>query len=246
VLHRAAYAALRLDWDYVAIDCGEHDLADVLARRTDWAGFSCTMPLKRAALEIAAEVDPLAAAVGAANTLLPRPSGDWAAHNTDVHGVVASLGDGAAGGAATVLGAGGTAQAVIVALARLGIGECTVAVRDLSRVRDVRATADRVGLAVEFDLLSADAYVVSTLPRNAADQVAGFRWRAAQTVLDVVYDPWPTALGQHAAARGATVHSGAQMLLHQAAAQVELMTGQPAPVEVMRAALQAAQPGAGV
>src|ERR1700760_1272993 len=121
LLHRAAYAALGLDWTYDAIDCGVEDVREVLAARADWAGFSCTMPLKRVVLEVAAEVRPLAAAVGAGNTLLPV-AGGWAVDNTDVVGVTGALG--AAHPAfddATVLGAGGTAQAVVVALAELGL-----------------------------------------------------------------------------------------------------------------------------
>jgi shikimate dehydrogenase len=55
-------------------------------------------------------------------------------------------------------------------------------------------------------------------------------------VLDVVYAPWPTPLARAAAEAGAVVASGFAMLLHQAAAQVELMTGKPAPLEAMRAA----------
>jgi shikimate dehydrogenase len=57
--------------------------------------------------------------------------------------------------------------------------------------------------------------------------------------MDVVYDPWPTELAAAAAAAGSVLASGFAMLLHQAAAQVELMTGKPAPVEVMRAAGEA-------
>ena len=91
MLHRAAYAALGLDWSYEAVDCGTAELPDVLARRADWAGFSCTMPLKRAVLEVADEVRPRAAAVGAGNTLLPRPGGGWIADNTDVAGIVATV-----------------------------------------------------------------------------------------------------------------------------------------------------------
>ena len=58
-------------------------------------------------------------------------------------------------------------------------------------------------------------------------------------VLDVVYHPWPTPLAQAADRGRAIVASGFAMLLHQAAAQVELMTGKPAPLEAMRAAGQA-------
>ena len=63
--------------------------------------------------------------------------------------------------------------------------------------------------------------------------------RAPAAVLDVVYAPWPTPLAEAASAAGAVVANGFAMLLHQAAAQVELMTGKPAPLEAMRAAGEA-------
>jgi shikimate dehydrogenase len=66
VLHTAAYAALDLDWSYEAIDCGVDELPALLAERTDWAGFSCTMPLKHAALTMAREAGAQAMAIGAA------------------------------------------------------------------------------------------------------------------------------------------------------------------------------------
>ena len=255
VLHRAAYAELGLSWSYTAIDCGVSELPGVLAERADWAGFSCTMPLKRAALEIADEVRPVARAVGAANTLLPRQGGGWVADNTDVAGIVAALAENVVVASdVTILGAGGTAQAAVAAAAVQGAQRCTVLVRDPERTGEVRATAEVVGIALDVARLAPDApalvagLVVSTLPRGVADALAGFGWRPGQAVLDVVYDPWPTALAAAAAAAGARVLSGALMLLHQAAAQVALMTGVDAtdvPVPAMRAALRAAAPACG-
>ena len=253
VLHRAAYADLGLDWTYDAIECDEQHLPSVLSERADWAGFSCTMPLKRAVLEIADEIAPVARAVGAGNTLLPRAGGGWIADNTDVAGIVASLAENVVrASSAAVLGAGGTAQAVMAALAVHGVAECTVLVRDPARTGDVQRAADAVGLRLTIaDLASSAAaldsdLLVSTLPPGAADELAAHPWRAEQTVLDVVYAPWPTALAVSAQRGGATVLSGALMLLHQAAAQVELMTGQVAPVEAMREALRAAVPSSGL
>jgi shikimate dehydrogenase len=247
VLHRAAYAELGLDWSYEAIDCGVAELPAVLAGRGDWAGFSCTMPLKHAALSLADEVSPLASLVGAANTLLPRKGGGWDADNTDVAGIVAALGGGQIDTRrVTVLGAGGTAQAVVVALAQLGVTGCAVLVRDPSRAAAATATAAAAGVRAEVGALTPDApeldadLVVSTLPPGAADPLAARAWTTEQTLLDVVYDPWPTAIAAAVEAAGGVVISGAQMLLHQAAAQVELMTGRVAPVEAMRAALYAA------
>lgn len=246
VLHRSAYAALGLDWTYQAIDCGVDEFAAVLADRADWAGFSCTMPLKHVAVQVAAEVRPLARAVGAANTLVPGDTG-WIAENTDVVGVVAALAEHhVEPSSVTVLGAGGTAQAVVAALTRMGIGRCTALVREPARTSRLLATAEVLDARVDVRRLAVDApelgadLVVSTLPPHAADALAPARWSARQAVLDVVYDPWPTALATSATAAGATVVGGALVLLHQAVAQVELMTAQTAPVEAMRAALRAA------
>lgn len=256
VLHRAAYAALGLEHDYEALDCRVEDLAAMLDARREWLGFSATMPLKRALLDVAAEVTPLARAVGAANTLLPTGDG-WLADNTDVAGIVAALTPlpaaplRATPGSATVLGAGGTAQAGLAALRSLGVSRCVVLVRDPARTVDLRASAERCGVEIEVDELvvgaaSLDAdLVMSTLPAGAAGPFAAHPWQPGQTVLDVIYAGWPTPLARAAQDRGANVCSGAAMLLHQAAEQVRLMTGQAAPVEAMRAALLAAAPGCG-
>jgi shikimate dehydrogenase len=243
VLHTAAYGALGLDdWAYTAIECGEDELPRVLAGLgPDWAGLSLTMPLKRVALAVADDVDPLAAAVGAANTLVL--SERRTAYNTDVAGIAAALREAgvAAPRSAVVLGAGGTAQAALAALVALGVRTPVVLVRDPARAGELRATADRLGAepAVRAGLpgpIPAADLVISTLPAGAADALVP----PGTVVLDVVYAPWPTRFAATAAERGATVVSGLAMLLHQAAAQVELMTGRPAPVPAMRQALDAA------
>ena len=253
LLHRTAYAALGLERTYEAIDCGVDELAGVLFARAGWAGFSCTMPLKHAVLDIADEVAPLARAVGCANTLVPAEGGGWIADNTDVAGIVASLAEFAvAPSSVTVLGAGGTAQAVIAALLALGVAQCTVLVRDPARAGAATSTAERLGIGVTVEALAPGAaalgadLVVSTLPPRAADGLAAFAWTNRQAVLDVAYDPWPSALAAAASAAGARVISGALMLLHQAAVQVALMTGEQAPVDEMRDALRAAAPNAGL
>ncbi|MBV9594494.1 MAG: shikimate dehydrogenase [Actinobacteria bacterium] len=260
VLHRAAYAALDLsDWRYDAIDCGEADLARQLADSgPEWAGFSCTMPLKRCVVSMADVVDDEAAAIGAANTLLRHPAGGWRAAATDPIGIVNALADrtGAAVGArsaVTLLGAGGTAQNALAALRILGIDHCTVLVRSPERASALLDTATRLGLSVELaaldptlDAVTAADLLISTLPAGAADQFADAYWHRDQILLDVVYDPWPTAIAAAAAGAGVRVVSGALMLLHQAAAQVALMTGRAAPVAAMRAALRSVTASTGI
>ncbi len=216
----------------------------------EWAGLSLTMPLKRVALEVADEVTPLAAATGAANTLV-LSGGRRTAHNTDVAGIVAALAGVTAGGRAVVLGAGGTAQAALAALRDLGIGDVDVLVRNLARTDELRTAADRLGTSPTVSDALADPartsaairgadVVVSTLPGGAADLITGPGPGPGTVVLDVVYSPWPTPFAAAAATAGARVVSGLEMLLHQAVAQVELMTGRPGPVAPMRAALEAA------
>jgi shikimate dehydrogenase len=248
VLHATAYASLGLtEWRYEAIECAEAGLPGLVdALGPEWAGLSLTMPLKRVALTVADEVSPLAGAVGAANTLVL--GGHRRAENTDVAGIVAALQEAGLGqvGAAVVLGAGGTAQAALAALRALGERTPTVVVRDPARTTELRTAADRLGVHPTIrgglpgvELPDADV-VISTLPSGAADALRPQRWQTRPVVLDVVYAPWPTPLATAALAAGCRVVSGLAMLLHQAVAQVELMTGQSPPVPPMRTALDAA------
>ncbi len=255
VLHGAAYQELGLaGWSYQAVECDEAELPGFVdGLGPEWAGLSLTMPLKRVALEVADEVSPVAAAIGAANTLVfgagSGPSGlRRRAENTDVLGIVAALREAGVQrvGHAVVLGAGGTAQAVLAALREFGETTPAVLVRDPARTADLRAAAGRLGVRPEIhgglpDVALPEAdLVISTLPGAAADPLAGTPWRPDSVVLDVVYAPWPTPFAGSAAAAGCRIVSGLTVLLHQAVAQVELMTGRPGPVEVMRSALDAA------
>lgn len=250
VLHLAAYDALGLaDWRYQPIECDEHRLRPFLAALDEeWVGFSVTMPLKRLVLELADEVTSLAAAVGAANTLVRRDVG-WHADNTDVGGMVTTLREAGVTdvSGAVVLGAGGTAQTALAALAALGETAPTVAVRDPGRTDSLRAAASRLGVTLRLvdGIAHPSVYsaplVISTLPNGAANVLADRpQWSGAGAYFDVAYDPWPTPAAVSAAAAGWRIVSGLEMLLHQAVGQVELMTGcRPGPTEAMRQALYA-------
>ena len=195
------------------------------------------MPLKSAVLPLLDTVSDLARDVAAANTVVLR-DGRREGSNTDVHGIVAAL---AEAGVTTcrrpvVLGGGATARSALAALRGLGARSPVLVVR--SEPVQTLAAADRMGLtpvvtAFRPDVLDQCDLLVSTLPAGAADELAT-HVRTVPVLLEVVYDPWPTAL---AAACPGVVVSGRSMLLHQAAAQVELMTGRPAPLEAMRTAL---------
>jgi shikimate dehydrogenase len=250
VLHRAAYEALGFaDWTYELVECDSEDLpAYVRSRGPEWAGLSLTMPLKRSALPLLDHVDHLAAATGGVNTVVFRPDGRYG-YNTDVQGIVDALTEAGAPapGSVTILGAGATACSALAAVGELGVTSADIVARDPSRAEGLLTTADRLGLKARLrpwtDLGKHGVLVpdllISTVPAGAADDCAErirLAHQAPRAVLDVVYDPWPTPLGQAAACAGSVIVSGFAMLLHQAAAQVELMTGKPAPLEAMRRA----------
>ncbi len=249
-LHRAAYAALGLtDWTYDLVECDERGLAGYVASRDpDWAGLSLTMPLKRTVLPLLDYADHLATATGGANTVVFRPEGRYG-YNTDVQGIVDAFTEVGTltPRAVTIIGAGATACSALAAIGELGAPGADIVVRDPSRTADLLATAGRLALHVRLrpwaDLADPEVPVpdllISTVPAGAADEYAQrllVSQKAPAALLDVVYHPWPTRLAEAAAAAGSIVASGYSMLLHQAAAQVELMTGKPAPVEAMRAA----------
>ncbi len=254
VLHGAAYAALGLaGWTFDRIDCGADGLPALVAGAgPECVGFAVTMPAKRAALDVAAHVSSTAALVGAANTLLPGRTG-WRADNTDVHGLTTTLqihGINAPEverrGPVVVLGAGGTAQAALVALRKLGFHAAAVVVRDPARTAHAAGTAARAGMelnvhamAAAGSLLRSCALLVSTVPAEGTEAVLDTPWRSDVVALDAVYAGWPTPLARSVTAAGGRPISGAHVLLHQAAAQVELMTGRPAPVGAMAVALRA-------
>ncbi|GMA31357.1 shikimate 5-dehydrogenase [Litorihabitans aurantiacus] len=232
----------------------------------DWLGLSVTMPHKHDVLALADTADPLAQVVGAANTVLVTGSSGrrvLVAANTDVHGAAQALREARSGAApsaaparsAVVLGAGGTAAAALAALAELGVTDPVVCVRSQARAAGLLQAAHRMGMDVtlrRFDAaapLIADAdLVVQTAVAGAADPIAadltalldGRPLRPGQTLLDAIYDPWPTALAAAWSGAGGAVAPGWLMLLHQAAEQVRLMTGSAAPVDAMRAALAGA------
>ena len=244
VLHRAAYAALGLDWRYDGVEVASGGLAGFLAGlRDDWAGLSLTMPLKQEVLPLLRSRSPLVELTGAANTvLLPSLEG----HNTDVHGIVAALSPYGPFTRAAVVGAGATAASALVALHELGVHHVRVLGRSSARVRLLQPLADAIGVELRvgtFDPLELEdrwpQVVVNTTPAGALDGWQCDPGGDVPVLLDVVYAPWPTPLAAAYAEAGGVVVGGLEMLLHQAARQVELMTGREAPLDAMRAALDA-------
>ncbi len=238
-LHAAAYAVLGLTWEYSAIDVADGGLAPFLdGLDASWHGLSLTMPLKREVLPLLDERSALVDEVGAANTVL-LVGGVKRGFNTDVAGIVGALRDAGVTSLeyVQVLGAGATASSVLAASAQLGATRALVSARDPEKARSLEPLAASLGLELVIRPIGMmdrsmmiPSAVISTLPGGTVIDVPSTEpIRAGAVLLDVAYEPWPSALAASWAEVGGTVVSGLEMLLHQAVAQVRIfVTGEEA------------------
>lgn len=267
LLHSTAFAALGLDggWRSFAFEVPAGGAAGALEamRRAGIRGLSVTMPHKA---DVAAGVDECSEVgrrLGAVNCVVNR-DGSLLGTNTDGEGFVSSLQRGAGfdpgGRRCVVVGAGGAARAVVLALAEAGATEVAIVNRTPERAYEAAALAGPVGTVVPLtDGSIAQAVVAADLVVNATPVgMAGVgrdggggpgEWLVApellesgQVAADLVYAPRPTRWLAVAADGGATVLDGLGMLVHQAAAQLVLWTGMEPPVEAMWEAAEAASP----
>jgi shikimate dehydrogenase len=252
-LHRAAYAELGLDWEYDAREVTEDELSAFLDGLDEtWRGLSLTMPLKRAVVPLVDELTERAVQAQAANTVI-LDHGRRVGHNTDIPGAVAAIRErtGAEVPSAVILGGGATAASMLLALADLGCTSVRIVVRDAGRVQETLDAASRHPARPMVEVLTfreaarvaeslRPAALVSTIPAEAQTEAVLRLARTASVVFEVVYDPWPTPLARLAEDEGKTLVTGLDLLVHQAALQVRLMTGAEAPLGAMRAAGEAA------
>ena len=272
-MHNAAFAALGLNWTYLAFRVQPAELPQAVRgiRGLGFMGLNVTVPHKEAVVPLLDEVDATAARIGAVNTVRVDEE-RLVGFNTDAPGVLDALeGAGGArvpGGRCLVLGAGGGGRAAAFGLAQAGAAKVVILNRTPSRAEklaqqvaaavracDVAAGALDASSAVHF-AREADIIVQATsATMSAAMGGLGGRapWldairahlRRGMTVLDMVYTPKWTELLTSAREAGAAAVSGLSLLVHQGARSFELWTGQPAPVDVMMRAVDAEIPDRG-
>lgn len=242
-LHNAAFAAAGLDWVYVAfpVPPGEAPAALAGMRALGVAGLSVTMPHKDDVARLVDEPSSDVVALGAANCVVAGPGGRLRGESTDGPGFVRSLLDAGvdpSGARCCVVGAGGAARAVVLALARAGASEVAVVNRTREKAERAAALAGEVGVVAEAPPAATEILVNATsIGMGTAElPVDAGALRPGLVVADLVYHPRRTALLAAAEAAGATPVDGLGMLVHQAALAFELWTGVDAPVAAMLAA----------
>jgi shikimate dehydrogenase len=238
LLHRSIFAHLEIPISYQAIEVSSGGLQKFLERDDNFDYFSLTMPLKEEALSLALEIDPLVHRIQSANTLIKREQ-KWSLHSTDGIGFLKALESSGYTkfSSVLVLGAGGTARAVVGALD--GIAD---QISVLGRTSSRSAVLEAAVTKAEFSYLrwsdipdfSTYDLIVNTTPAGAADvlansvnnsltQSSSTKVSDRAILFDVIYKPWPTVLAARWLDAGGTVINGSEMLLYQGIAQAELV-----------------------
>ncbi|MFZ5898593.1 MAG: shikimate dehydrogenase [Bacillota bacterium] len=262
-MQNAAFRVVGINAVYVALDVFPGALRDALQgmRAMGFLGANITIPHKEAVMGLVDRLDGGAVAAGAINTVVLR-NDELIGYNTDGEGFLRSLAEAGvdpAGMQVLIIGAGGAAKAVTLALARAGVRNMVITNRTteraeelagLARLRGVQAgvlpwkDVEEASFSGQKAFGAAELIIQTTSlgmnPKADAGPPVPAAWFSrGQVVYDLVYNPVYTVFLAKARSAGARVVSGLGMLLHQGAASFELWTGVSAPLEAMRSALEA-------
>lgn len=255
-MHNAAYAALKLNWVYVAFPVKALPSAVAGVRALGIRGVSVTIPHKVAVIPLLDQLDPVAEWIGSVNTIVNN-KGELTGMNTDGAGAMKALTDAQVelkGKRVLMLGSGGAARAIAITLAaraRIKTVELLGVIEDELKSLDADIKA-RTGTASEWGVMEAgrlkdsmaraDVVIhctpVGMHPKEGETVVPAELWRPGLAVMDIVYNPRETLLLEQARAAGCKIVYGFEMLLNQGILQFETWTGQKAPEDVMRKALE--------
>ena len=242
-MHNAAFRATHRDAVYLPLAAADFEDFTTFADAVGLRGVSVTAPFKVNAFERADECDPVSRRIQSVNTLR-REGLRWLGCNTDVSGFLTPLESSMqlSGARAVVLGAGGAARSVSVALASAGM-RITIAARRPVQAQAVAALTGAATAAWPPDPASWDLLVnatpVGTAPRSNESPLPGYLFHSGKIVYDLVYNPPQTKLLADAANAGCRTIGGLDMLVAQAQAQFEWWTGQRPADRVLRDAAMA-------
>jgi shikimate dehydrogenase len=248
-MHNAVFHQRKLDWTYVAMEVHEDALAGVLQTLGGKSinAFSVTMPHKEKVFEMLStasndlgEVDESAKAAQSVNTIAIS-NGRMIGSNTDGDGccnAIEQAGVGIAGSRVVIVGAGGTARAIVATLERRGAGDIAVINRTESRAQDVIAAATNARIGTVDDIATANILINATSVGMGSQEtpVEQARLHSSLVVLDAVYYPLETTLLRDAKRAGAKTVDGLWMLVHQGALQQLAWFNKIGDVQLMRQA----------
>ena len=251
-MHNAAFAVLGLNWRYLAFEVDPKNLCAAIegARAMNFAGLNLTVPHKLLAVDMVDELDTSAKTWGAVNTI-NFENGRAIGFNTDADAIVSSLREDLQielrGKKVLLLGAGGAGRTAALKLAAENVAELFLVNRTVSKAQEIAAEIKKqfpsVKISVgypkaEIDLLL-NATSLGLKPEDGSPlDEKQFSLKQTRAVYDMIYRPAETRLLAAAKAAGCRTANGLGMLLHQGAKAFEIWTGRPAPLDVMRRALE--------
>ena len=260
IFQQAGLDHLGIDATYEKWEVTPEGVGDFVAglRAPGTLGINITVPHKQAVIPFLDEVDEWATAAGAVNTIVNH-DGHLTGHNTDGPGFLRALlvetGYDPSRTRALILGAGGAARGILLALIRGGVDSLVIANRTLERAETLAQLSSDNGVGSEAISLSGDALTeaaasanlivncttmgMSHGPDEHGSPISAAQIPATATVNDVVYTPLLTPILKEAAAAGATALGGLHMLVYQGVLSFQMWTGVDAPVDVMLAAATA-------
>ncbi len=254
IIQNAAFDYLNLDFIFLAFQVKATELKKAIdgIRGLGIHGLNVTMPHKSAVIDYLDEVNSTVKFLGSANTVLNR-DGILSGYCTDGVGALNALkenGVALSGKKVLLLGAGGAAKAIALALVQ-EVAELAILNRSAKKAEAFAETLERkfgqkvVGgklspVAIAENLRNSDVLINATsagMKPNSSQSLVAPQWlRSDLAVMDIIYDPIETKLAKDAKGAGASVISGVEMLIYQGAASFEIWTGRAAPIEVMRKA----------
>ncbi len=245
-IHNAGFSATGLDWIYVALAVpkGRGGAAVEAMRVLGIAAMSVTMPHKSDVLAAVDEVTETAATLRAANCLTLLDDGRVGADNTDGRGFVDALLNDAGispdGRSFAVIGAGGAARAVILAVAESGARDVAVINRSSKRAAAAARLAGPIGRVTPVEAVSDADVVVNATPvgmgHDRCFPCEPSLLGSGQVAVDLIYEPATTPWAAMAEELGVETHNGLSMLVRQAAVAFHTWTGVDAPIEAMTGA----------
>ena len=247
-IHNAAFKALNLNYAYLTFDVRVDELENAIRglKALGAAGFNITIPHKIRAVRFLDELDEVAEKAGAVNTVVIKNEKLFG-YNTDVYGVEESLRnlDLPKSKPALVIGAGGAAKAVLVALLNLGFRRFVIANRTIRKAEALASWIESMNAEAEFCGLDqikeksagcgllVNATPIGMTPKTDETPLTSGEIPRTSTALDLVYNPLKTRFLKEAEKAGAETISGLSVLVHQAAKAFELWTDCCPPLGVM-------------
>jgi len=251
-MHNAAFAARGLNWRYLAFEVDPNNLRAAIAgaRAMNFAGLNLTVPHKLLAVDMVDELDASAKTWGAVNTI-KFENGRAIGFNTDADGLANSLREDLAvelrGAKVLLLGAGGAGRTAALKLAAEKVAELFLVNRTASKAEEIAAEIRKqfpsVKVSIGYPKATVDLILNATSlglkPEDGSPlDEKQFSLKQSRAVYDMIYQPAETLLLKNAKAAGCQAANGIGMLVHQGAKAFEIWTGQPAPVAVMRRAVE--------